>query len=424
SYIVRNGLLKKLPTDPKRSPIRLTCAPSIPDTLTAGIVFKVRVAKDGKANISTRIGKRSAIKTSGVTFPVEITTDYGTFRLDTTSFYKPGRKLSEDIIFLSYSNAAELLSRGVSVKMVNKKADIIQVDMVSPNAFFTRDIVGALIRNYNATGMEQQYARTSATYRFLNERIDSATMHLNNIENQIAQYKKTHNMADFTFTARTDASRYEALHDALRQAETELDVMELVKGFLLDPSNNLALIPQVGESAATVQTGIKEYNKLLLERMAVASNARDNNVAIKLMDDQLKLMRDNISTSLNKAIEAFRFRLSELRKEVARADSRLGNIPTTELEYGNIARRQAVEEQLYLYLLQQREETSMKMSNIMPRGVVVDQPHILMDPVGLSKAKKMIVAFIMGLLIPAVYLFVRIRMRNTATTPKTASHAE
>ena len=50
----------------------------------------------------------------------------------------------------------------------------------------------------------------------------------------------------------------------------------------------------------------------------------------------------------------------------------------------------------------------------MPRGVVLDAPHILMEPLGLSTTKKLIVAFLMGLLIPATILFALVRRRDTA----------
>lgn len=413
NYYVKRGLLKKMPTAPTRTPLRLTCQASIPDTLSVGIVFKVRVNTDGTADIKTKIGKRSAVSTNDVRFPAEISTDYGKFTIDTTSYFRPGRKLSEDIVLFSYSTAAQLLSESLVVKMINKKADIIQVGMSSPNAFFIRDIVGSLIRNYNATGMEQQYERTSATYRFLNERIDSVAAHLGSTERLIAQYKREHKMPDVALSARTDATRYITLTEGLRQAEMELDVMELVKSFIDNPDNNLSLIPNVAGSAENVQTAIQSYNESLLERMAIANNARENNVTLKVLDEQLSLIRDNINVSLSRALETFRFRIAELRKQVSDAEGKMSGLPAAELEFGEIARTQAVEERLYLYLLQQREETEMNMSNIMPRGVILDQPHILIDPVGLSKVNKMILAIFMGLLLPAVYIFVKVRRRTT-----------
>lgn len=420
-YIESRGILKKMPLSEERTPVRISCAASIPDTLTTDIIFKVRVGKDGKPTVKTKIGKRSYVKTEASAFPVTINTDFGTFTLDTTKWYRPGRKLSENIIYMSYSNAAQLLMEAVRVKQINKKADIIQVDMASPNALFARDIITNLIRFYNATGMEQQYTRTSETYRFLNERIDSITRSLSLLEENIAAYKKEHKMPDPVYTARLDATRYEKLYQLLRGAEVEFDVMTMVKGFISNPENRYSLIPQVGDSIGAVQAAISAYNDQLLKRMTLSTNARENNVAIKMIDDQLNMMRGNINTSLDKAIETYRYRLGQLRKRVSEAENKVTDIPVTELEYGNIARRQAIEEQLYLYLLQQREETSMKMSNIMPRGVVLDQPHVLMESIGLSRTKKLIIAFMLGLIIPATVLFVLVRRRETAAPAESES---
>lgn len=412
-YIEHRGLFKKMPLAATRTPVRVSCDPSIPDTLMTGIVFKVRVAKDGDITVKTIIGKRSAVKQTAKSFPMDIVTDYGTYTLDTTSFFRPGRKLSENIVYLGYSAAAELLAEDVKVKQINKKADIIQVDMASVNPTFSRDIVSTLIRYYNATGMDQQYNRSSATYRFLCERIDSVTAGLARIEEQLSVYKTKHMTPELKVTAELDLKRYEKMSMELRRAEVDFDVMKMVKSFISDPANNLSLIPQVGDSIGSVQAVINSYNKQLLERMTIANNARPNNVSIKLIDEQLAMLRKNIDTSLDRAIDTYGFRLEKLRRLTAQAENKVSELPTTELEYGNLMRRQAIEEQIYLYLLQQREQTSMKMSNIMPRGVVLDQPHILNKPLGLSKAKKMIVAFLMGLIIPATVLFMRVRSRQT-----------
>ncbi len=414
SYTVSNGILKKMPTDPAMSPLRLSCAKSIPDTLSTMILFKVSVGKDGKPKVKTTIGKRSAFTTKSESFPVTIDTDYGQYSIDTTSFFRPGRKLNESILLMSYSNSAELLAEAVKVKQLNKKADIIQVDMSSPNAKYTREIMERLIRYYNATGMEQQYNRTSATFRFLNERIDSISSGLHALEDEIAAYKKSHKMPNFAYNASLDVTRYDKYAELLRAAEVEYKVMNLVKSFISDPSNKYSLIPQVGDSIGGIQASVKAYNEQLLERMNLANNAKANNAAIKLIDEQLAMMRSNIDTSLDRFMDTYSYRLSELRRLTREAESKMTGVPDTELEYGNIERKHAVEEQIYLYLLQQREETSMKMSNIMPRGVVLDAPHILMEPLGLSTTKKLIVAFLMGLLIPATILFALVLRRDTA----------
>ena len=57
-YQGRKYLIKKIPYSPESTPVRVSCAPEIPDTLFSAIVFKVKVGKDGLASVNAKVGKK------------------------------------------------------------------------------------------------------------------------------------------------------------------------------------------------------------------------------------------------------------------------------------------------------------------------------------------------------------------------------
>lgn len=79
-------------------------------------------------------------------------------------------------------------------------------------------------------------------------------------------------------------------------------------------------------------------------------------------------------------------------------------------------RQQTVKEQLFLYLLQQREQTAISIANSMPRGTIIDDAYSLLKPVSMSRPKMLIFAFVLGLLLPIGFITLKNKLRNKFAT--------
>lgn len=417
SYIINQGFMNKMPVSRDESPVSISYAPAIPDTLSNAIKFKIEIDEAGKGTITAKVKMFGTLaEVSRQEFPIDMETPYGTFTFDTTPKYKAGEKVKETIVLGSYAGAAESYQTLVRIAIANKKANILSLGMESVNPQFACDILSNIITNYNLTGINQTREKSTRTLTFLNGRIDTLTVELSALESQIEQYKKSRNLTDVTVDVKLLLTRKEALHNKLFAAETEYEVMQLVKNFINDSKNDYSLIPALGDSTAGVKGAIATYNRLIMDRMKLESNAKANNTSLKLIDNQLAAMRGNITQSLDKSLLTANARLNELRREVARADADVQTLPSTEREFIEIKRRQAVQEQLYLYLLQQREEAALNIANVQPRGIVIDAPYVHTEPIGLSRMKILAIALLLGLLVPAGYLFMRERMRRRMAT--------
>lgn len=197
SYIVKQGFMNNMPVSREASPVSLSYAPEIPDTLGNAIKFKVEIDKAGKGSITAKLKMFSTLaEVSGQDFPIVMETAYGTFTFDTTPEYKAGEKVKETIVLGSYAGAAESYQNMVKIAIANKKANILSLDMESVNPLFACDILSSIIGNYNLTGINQTKDKSTRTFNFLNGRIDTLTVELSALETQIEQYKKSRKLTD------------------------------------------------------------------------------------------------------------------------------------------------------------------------------------------------------------------------------------
>ncbi|MDE6514189.1 MAG: hypothetical protein K2L05_08415, partial [Muribaculaceae bacterium] len=90
-----------------------------------------------------------------------------------------------------------------------------------------------------------------------------------------------------------------------------------------------------------------------------------------------------------------------------RARSSVNSLPSVEQSFRKIARDQAIEEQIYVFLLQKQEETNVLFSNLNPKAQIIDEAYSLNEDESISPAIVIIIALLMGLLIPPTCIFIR-----------------
>ena len=386
TYTVKNNLIKRT-TKYSGSPVKLTPPAGIADTLRSSLKFKLRADKDS------------------------LPTPYGDFILSTTDKYEKDRSLSMQIGFCGYDLAAERLQKEVMCYIPNKKADVITVALNSTDINYAKSVVNAIVDQYNARGIEENQRKAQQTADFIDKRLVDISKELNDAESDIEQYKQSHDIVDVEVETKYLLTRKGTLEESLIAAETEVGVLELTRDFIADPANRFNLIPTpLGAEAAA--EAIEAYNSLILERIRLEKSAKPGNKVLTALNEQIDAMRSNVATTLERSIASARVTLNELRGKSGDSQSRLGDIPAREREFVNIKRRQAVKENLYLFLLKEREESALRIANAVPKGMIIDKAYALSDQVNMTPAKVLILAFLFGLFIVPLWLYFRSLIRN------------
>ncbi|MDE6084778.1 MAG: AAA family ATPase, partial [Muribaculaceae bacterium] len=154
------------------------------------------------------------------------------------------------------------------------------------------------------------------------------------------------------------------------------------------------------------------YNALILERLTVQASAKGTNVALKALNDRIDIVKSNLLTALSKQKETSEFEINKLRQQYAQSKSKLETVPGIEREYVNIMRQQTLKEQLYTYLLRQREETELAIAGAHPRGVIIDEAFVSDPEMGLPGKAILAIFILLGLIIPAAIFILRWNIAN------------
>lgn len=94
-------------------------------------------------------------------------------------------------------------------------------------------------------------------------------------------------------------------------------------------------------------------------------------------------------------------------KQDRRLEDKIKNVPVYERELSDIIRQQRIKENLYIFLLEKREENSLAKSMVVPVARIIDDPDSTNEPVSPKKVLILCAAVLLGLLIPGFVIYLR-----------------
>lgn len=387
------------------------------DTLSTSLSFKIKVNEEGLADIKVLNGRFNTLaQEKGVELPITINTDYGTYEVVATENYQKGEKYNYNISVSGYDMTAENLSEELDIYIPNKLANLITLSIETPYISYGKDLLNNITRLYNERGINEKNIEATNSAIFINERLEIIAAELDTAERKVENYKKLNDLSDIETEARAILENDVLFRNKLLEAETQSKVLDYISEFISDPENRFALIPFTTGLSETASKAITSYNDLALQHINMRTVAKEGSPALTLLEKQIDASRENVITTIRTAKESSDIALNDLRNQENEYLDRIRTMPTQEREFISIYRQKAIKEELYIFLLQKQEENALTLAMASPKGQIVDQAFNLNEPSSLSTKILLVLGFIIGIFIPACYLYLVSLFRTKFST--------
>jgi uncharacterized protein involved in exopolysaccharide biosynthesis len=145
---------------------------------------------------------------------------------------------------------------------------------------------------------------------------------------------------------------------------------------LNDPQKRYSLIP-MSESLgdANAAAVIENYNDLLLSRMAMKSSAKEGNIALKQLTEQIDAVRESAIENVKRLQNQWEIKYNRFKKESGKYKNRIGSLPQYERELVDLTRDRELKNTLYMFLLEKRESALLKQNNSQELGFVFEPAY-------------------------------------------------
>jgi capsular exopolysaccharide synthesis family protein len=405
-YYEREGFLKRKDCY-KKSPIEIDAPEELFDTLSIGMSFKVTVKEDGKADVRVKKGFfKTFADLKDQTLPVNVSTPYGTYQVRTTQYYKPGEETTVNASVAGNLLRTELIMEDLDVSLLSKKSNAIYMEVPVTDIQRGKDMLNTMIRFYNERGQQEKDEQALNTAKFIEDRLGLIYKDLTGSEAEIEAYKQAHNMADVGIQTKTSIARQEQAENRIVALEAQYRIVNLINEFISDPRNKHSYIPFEADSTAA-SGSIKAFNELAMKRAELAKSAKDGNEALQELDNQLDAMRETIRKGVNNTLNALKIQIDKASQVSNESQGEISQVPTQEREIRSLYREQGIQNTLYTFLLQKREENALVLAATTPKGKIVDHAYAKSKPIAPKIPIVIFVALLAGLLLPIAILYMR-----------------
>ena len=316
-------------------------------------------------------------------------------------------RIDQDGYTLYLKNARETaltLKSAISVQKVNDNGGIIEIAMLDGDPEHARDIINTLLKAYNTAGVTDKNVGGYKTLAFLNERVDSVSRELDNIEIEMQNYKSANRIEDISTAGGDYLTQSESYDKSRSEQEGQIQLLESLETNLRNSKSFSDVIPSDKSiSEPTLILLINQYNQAVLEYQNQLQISTEKDPIVGRERTNLMELKGNILKNIESIKSGYEIKLRQIESGQAKADAILASIPGKERELVKLKRLSGVKEQLYLYLLQKKEETELSVSSNINNTRIVD--GAVDEGVVLPKSSQIITfAFFIGLIIPIIIM--------------------
>ena len=265
-----------------------------------------------------------------------------------------------------------------------------------------------LIKQYNIDGIKDEGLVSQKTLSFIDQRLVSIGENLKLVQDDVKNYKVENSISGLSREAELTLEGLSETNQELIKIRTELEVAKWVKESLKSFSGKEEILPQnLGFSDIGISNSILNFNELVLQKNSLAEDAGVMNPLIVQYSRQIKALKLNLIQSISNLIVSLEMKLNRVKNEASKINTKIEAIPYLEREFIDIAREQEIISGLYSYLLKKREETSISLAVTVPNAKIIDEAYGSLIPVAPNKKLILVGFFIVGLLVPFGFIYIR-----------------
>ena len=319
------------------------------------------------------------------------------------------------VTVITYEQAISNYLKTLSIVNNNSKAATISLTLnEEPVAKRGVEMLTHLINTYITLNITDKNRVADSTIAFINNKLLVVSDELNSIEKQIQNFKQANKLADISTQSQLLVTNTNDYVKNLAIQQTQLDIADALDNYLKDDKTNKRVVP----TNLSIQTDpnfinlLGTYNQLQLEREREASFTTEDNPSVKILDGQISRIRNDLINNLSVIKRNIQITINGIKNNLSVYEGQISQVPLKEREFLEYSRQQSIKQDIYVFLLKQREETEIgKTANLAPVRIV-DSPYQEIIPYAPNKVLVYILFAMAGIAIPSLIIYLRQALNN------------
>ncbi|RZJ58413.1 MAG: polysaccharide biosynthesis tyrosine autokinase [Hymenobacter sp.] len=388
------------------------------DSTAAGKSFTVFLKADNSFQLQDYTGAVTTHK-----FGQQIEKPYGSFTIVAAS---TKNAVSDKIIvrFNDIHQIAAHYSQAIGIQPVGKSSNVLALSLVDPIPEKAKNIINTLMHVYNSEAIEDKNLMAVGTLKFLDERLRLITAELSGVEKGVEKYKSQNALTDIASQASGYETQAASTTQQLSEGATQIDLLESLEGYLRKNAGQYSIVPSsLGLKDETLLGLIGKFNELQVTRERMLRTNESTSFLIKNIDEQITNLQNNILENLQNIKRGLQITSNNLKRSSGQFQSKIKKVPEQERDLQEIKRQLAIKQNIYVYLLQKREETALSLAATASAARVLDLAKGGDYPISPNKQIVYLMAMLLGLGVPFAGIFLGSALNNKIQSQQDITNA-
>jgi tyrosine-protein kinase Etk/Wzc len=346
-----------------------------------------------------------------VSFNTPLKSAFGSWTLKQTSFTDQYVGTSLTINLNDADKVANDYVKTLDAHLLDKLAPTIGLFITDEVPQRGINFLDNLILAYNQAASEEEKRTTKGTIDFIDNRLASLTGELSHAEKNVEGYRSSQGITDISSQSKVYLENVQSNGVKLNDVNIQLQIIDGIEQYVNSTSENATAPATIGITDPALNNLVEKLSELQLKKSALLATTPEGNPMFEPLNKQINLTKASIRQIVQGIKSSLLNSKQGLQSFGNKSESSIKDIPGQERQFVDMKRQQSIKENLYVYLLQKREELALSYASTFVDARVVDNANVG-DITWPRKPFVFAVALLLGLFVPFTIIYSRNSFNN------------
>jgi capsular exopolysaccharide synthesis family protein len=275
------------------------------------------------------------------------------------------------------------------------------------------DVLNAVLNVYIQDNIENKNQLATNSLKFIDGQLEGITKELKLLESDIKLFKVENSVSNISSEAEFYLKQAGELDKIVSEIDVKLSVINYLESYVNDNGNLINASPtSLGIQDPLLVTLISKLSQLTAERESLLEFTKVDNPLIASLDVKIQETRKSLAKNVQSIRSGLLASKKELKGQLSSVERKVSRLPKAEYELLGLQRQYAIQESLYLMLLEKKSESSIILASTVSDHKVVDAARAAARPISPKKKNLYILGLAAGIGIPGMYLLLIVLFDN------------
>lgn len=337
---------------------------------------------------------------------------YNRIRIVRNERFNPDDKSNVKMSFWlnSYANLVRQM-RSFSVAATSKQSSIASIVMNGTNKQKIVEFVNMLMIEYVNRGLEKKNLVSENTINFIDAELSGIQDSLSRSEIDLKDFKSTNDLMNLDVQATQVYNNLKALEKERAEMLVNVKIYKQLQTYIqnqIDDPENLAAPSTMGINDPLLNKLVVDLVTLSQTKATQLLTQTEQHPQVVKINEQIVTAKKTLLETVNNLVSNAQMGLDEINKRISQAEMEVRVLPEKQRQLVNFQRKYDFNDDTYKYLMQRRAEAQILRASNTPDNEIIDEARLeTVIKVAPRTAINYLIALIIGLLIPALYLFLK-----------------